>query len=454
MATSARLDPARRCREIPTPFRPESITSPFRVENRITNHLDEYIQAIDDKLRVALGEYYHALPHEKREGLRDIFVHAVHDVIAMAKKGKNIHERFVQNVVLNAVDPIVGLDVDQRIFFWNRGAEEVFGYQREEILGKPFTALLECDAESSADLRAHDDAFHRDGSVRDFHTRALTRDGRIILVSLSRTMLRDEFEQPMGSLAIIRDMTAMKQLERQVAHNEKLALLGQIAAGIAHEIGTPLNIISGIAECFMLDRDETHPEHEDLETIISQTDRITKLVRDLLSFARPQPMRAGRIHLSDEIARAVSLLRGRFDKLGITVQQDLDDVPDVVADPNQLQQVFLNLLVNACDAFADDTAPTEPRSITITTHVRSGEQGEIVHIHFIDNGPGMTADLLTRVFEPFVTTKEVGRGTGLGLAVCRRIIEDHHGVIEVTSRPGEGADFAIRFPVDVTAERS
>lgn len=430
------------------------------MENRITNHLDEYFQAIDDKLRVALGEYYHTLPHDKREGLRDIFVHAVHDVIAMAKKGKNIHERFVQNVVLNAVDPIVGLDVDHRIFFWNRGAEEVFGYRREDILGKPFTALLECDADCAADLRALDDAFHRDGSVRDFHTRALTRDGRIILVSLSRTMLRDEFEQPMGSLAIIRDMTAMKQLERQVAHNEKLALLGQIAAGIAHEIGTPLNIISGIAECFLLDRDAAHPEREDLETVISQTDRITKLVRDLLSFARPQPMRADRIHLSDEIARAVSLLRGRFDKHGVRVQLDLDEVPDVVADPNQLQQVFLNLLVNACDAFADgavadDAADVDARrTITVTTHVRTGEHGDIVHIHFIDNGPGMTADLRARVFEPFVTTKEVGRGTGLGLAVCRRIIEDHRGVIEVVSEPGMGADFAIRFPVDVTAERT
>jgi PAS domain S-box-containing protein len=425
------------------------------VENRITNHLDEYFQAIDDKLRVALGEYYHTLPNDKREGLRDIFVHAVHDVIAMAKKGKNIHERFVQNVVLNAVDPIVGLDVDQRIFFWNRGAEEVFGYPREEILGKPLTALLECDADCTEDLRVLDEAFHRDGSVRDFHTRALTRDERIILVSLSRTMLRDEFEQQMGSLAIIRDMTAMKQLERQVAHNEKLALLGQIAAGIAHEIGTPLNIISGIAECFLLDRDAMHPEREDLETIISQTDRITKLVRDLLSFARPQPMRADRIHLSDEIARAVSLLRGRFDKHGVTVQLELDEVPDVVADPNQLQQVFLNLLVNACDAFADNVSVADAqRTITITTHMRCSEQGDLVHIHFIDNGPGMTADLRARVFEPFVTTKEVGRGTGLGLAVCRRIIENHHGVIEVVSEPGRGADFAIRFPVDVTAERA
>ncbi len=423
------------------------------METRITNHLDEYFRAIDDKLRVALGEYYHTLPVENREGLRDVFVHAVHDIIAMAKKGKNIHERFVQNVVLNAVDPIVGLDVEQRIFFWNRGAEEVFGYTRERILGRPLTTLLECDADCTDDLHALDEAFARNGSVRDFHTRALTQDGRIILVSLSRTLLRDEFEQPMGSIAIIRDMTEMKQLERQVAHNEKLALLGQIAAGIAHEIGTPLNIISGIAECFLLDRDETHPEREDLETVISQTDRITKLVRDLLSFARPQPMRAGNIHLSDEISRAVSLLRGRFDKLGIAVTLELDEVPDVVADPNQLQQVFLNLLVNACDAFSDaGSDAVGQRVITITTHVRSGERGDMVHIHFVDNGPGMQPELLARVFEPFVTTKEVGRGTGLGLAVCRRIIEDHHGTIEVASAPGQGADFAVRFPVDVTAE--
>ena len=267
------------------------------------------------------------------------------------------------------------------------------------------------------------------------------------MVNLSRTLIRDDAGDALGTIIIFHDMTEVKLLEHQVLQSEKLALLGQIAAGIAHEMGTPLNIISGIAEVLLLDRDAAHPEREDLESVIGQTDRIAKLIRELLAFARPQPLHKHAVSLGIEIRRAVLLLHGRFDKQRIAVAVDIPEhLPMLSADANQLQQVLLNLLVNACDALgAQSEEGTGTIAIAVTLE-RDGEGGPVLLLRVSDNGPGISPDIAARVFEPFVTTKNIGQGTGLGLAVCKRIVEEHGGVIALEGSAA-GAAFVLRFPV-------
>jgi signal transduction histidine kinase len=274
----------------------------------------------------------------------------------------------------------------------------------------------------------------------------MTRDKRNVLVSISQTLLRDETDAVLGTIAIIRDMTEMRHLERQIVQNEKLALIGQIAAGIAHEIGTPLNIISGIAEVLLLDRPEEHVEREDLETVIGQTDRIANLIRELLAFARPQPLKRDFVDIAVELRRAAALLRGKAVRLGIEISIRISEgLPLLYADAHNMQQVFLNLLVNAIDAL-DLTDAGSERAIRIEAEA---VESELV-IRISDTGPGMKPELLARIFEPFVTTKDVGKGTGLGLAVCRRIVEEHGGSIEASSEESRGSVFTIRFTVPGT----
>lgn len=393
---------------------------------------------MDARIARILGDT--TLSDEQKSALREVVTDAVTETIAFVKKGKTVHERFVQHVVMHAVDAIIGVENGERIFFWNRGAEATFGYTQDEVLDRTVEFLWPADARRNENALLRERIL-RDGFVRDHHTQLVTRDGRAVMASMSVTLLRDEADEILGTIAIIRDMTEMRQLERQVIQNEKLALLGQIAAGIAHEMGTPLNIISGVAEVLLLDRPAGHSEREDLETIIGQTDRIANLIRELLAFARPQPLRFERIEMGLELLRAVSLLRGKAEKLDVAITVDVPaGLPQLRADPHHMQQVFLNLLVNAIDALA---TVEDGRARRIGIEARSDEKE--IRIRISDTGPGMKPELLARVFDPFVTTKDVGKGTGLGLAVCRRIVEEHGGSITAESTPGEGSVFTVVF---------
>lgn len=417
------------------------------MDARIASYLDERFREMDAQLADALGDAYLALDEGRRAALRGVVSSVVGDAIGLVRKGKDIHERVVQQIVLSAMDAIVGVDTTDRIFFWNRGAELLFGWDRAEVLGRPFGFLGPESPEYLEEVAMLRRRTVAEGVVRNHVGKRLSKDGRVLTVNLSRTLIRDDEGKALGTIIIYHDMTEVKLLERQVLQSEKLALLGQIAAGIAHEIGTPLNIISGIAEVLLLDRDAAHPEREDLESVIGQTDRIAKLIRELLAFARPQPLRKDAVSLAVEIRRAVSLLRGRFEKQGIAVEVDVPaDLPALSADANQLQQVLLNLLVNACDALSSDARETPP-SIAIRAELTAPEgEPRAVVLRVSDNGPGVAGDVAARVFEPFVTTKDIGEGTGLGLAVCKRIVEEHGGAIALEAG-AQGAAFVLRFPV-------
>jgi signal transduction histidine kinase len=230
-------------------------------------------------------------------------------------------------------------------------------------------------------------------------------------------------------------------LEQQLRRSETLAVAGKLASGIAHEVGTPLNIISGRAEMVLASLPPEHPGREDLERIIQQIDRVSNIVRSLLDAVWLGKLEIQRVPVGLLIGRLLPLLEHVVRKRGIAMTTSIPEtLPDVAGDPGRLQQVFINLLMNAVEATPDDGQIT----ISAWSGPNDGRAG--VSVEVTDTGAGISPDALGQVFEPFYTTKPVGQGTGLGLAISRDIIRDHGGTIVARSRPGQGAAFTVWLP--------
>jgi signal transduction histidine kinase len=230
-------------------------------------------------------------------------------------------------------------------------------------------------------------------------------------------------------------------LEQQLRRSETLAVAGKLASGIAHEVGTPLNIISGRAEMVLRSLPPEHPGRQDLDRIIHQIDRVSNIVRSLLDAVRLGKLEIQRVPIEVLIGRLLPLLEHVVRKRGISLTTRVpEDLRDVAGDPGRLQQVFINLLVNAVEA----TPPDGQITIDAWPCPNDGRAG--VSVAVTDTGVGIPPDALGQVFEPFYTTKPAGQGTGLGLAISRDIIRDHGGTILAQSRPGQGSTFTVWLP--------
>ena len=237
---------------------------------------------------------------------------------------------------------------------------------------------------------------------------------------------------------LTRANAALAEVRASLVRSEKLATVGRLAAGVAHEVGNPLGAVSGYAELARgrLPADADPQLRDALERISAAADRIDRIVRDLLDFARPTPLEVLPMGLQGTVDAALRLaaVQGRFK--GIAVDVDLSpDLPPVLADERHLSQVILNLLLNAGDAMQGAGRVT----------VAAGRQGDRVALTVSDTGPGIPPGDVPRIFDPFFTTKEPGQGSGLGLAICHSIVESMGGTIDVASPPGGGASFVVRL---------
>ena len=232
-------------------------------------------------------------------------------------------------------------------------------------------------------------------------------------------------------------------VRQQVTRAEKLASIGRLAAGVAHEINNPLTGVLTFAHLMREKSNMDAQDREDLDLIIHETTRAADIVRGLLDFARERPIRMEPLDLNDVVRRTVRLIANQKKFEHIVIDELLyDDLPLVRGDMNQLQQVLLNLSLNAC------TAMPKGGTLTIRTIPADGE----VIVRVIDSGCGIKAEHLDRIFEPFFTTQDVGKGTGLGLSVTYGIVEQHGGQVDVQSKEGEGSTFAIHLPVLAQSE--
>lgn len=358
--------------------------------------------------------------------------------------GSTEFEQFVANVLADSADAILCLDLDNRITIWNRGAEALYGYRAEEILGKSVELLV--PEEHREELHMLERRVREEGQVLNYPAVRRHRDGREINVTITRTALRDAEGRLVGTSVIIRDVTETVQKNRQLQHSEKMAAVGQLAAGIAHELGTPLNVISGTAE-FLEGEAAGNPEFtEGLRTIRRQAQVCTRLLRDLMDYARRPTFEKAEVDLNACIRDTLRLVRRLFERDKIVTETALaENLAAIDGDANQLEQVFVNIFINAWQAM-----PGGGR-LRVVTRPASGGEEVVVEIH--DTGTGIAPEHLPHIFNPFFTTKEAGGGTGLGLAVCDQIVTAHGGSITASSQPGHGAVFTLRFPAAARGRR-
>jgi PAS domain S-box-containing protein len=340
----------------------------------------------------------------------------------------------------SAGEGIYGVDLQGHTIFVNPAAARMLGWEVEELIGQPIQHIvrhMRRDRTPCADAAGPILAACRDGVVRHVPEDIFWRqDGTSFLVECVITPIR-EHDTLVGAVVIFKDITERKHIEREMQNADRMALVGQLASGLAHEIGTPLNIIAGNAELLGMELRDHDIGSAEVDAIIQHADRITRLIQQLLTFARAKEQPMATLELHEPLANALRLLETRFMRQGIAVRLEVSsELPLVCGRAEQLEQVFLNVLVNAWHAMP------EGGTLTIAAAVTTGQT---VRLSFGDTGVGMSAAVLARAFEPFYSTKGE-RGTGLGLAICKRIIEGHQGMLYLESTPGGGTTVIMELP--------
>ncbi len=339
-----------------------------------------------------------------------------------------------RSIVETAIDGIITIDEQGTIESFNSTAERIFGYGAADVIGQNIAILM-----PSPDREQHDTYLERYLQTGE---RKIIGIGREV-VGLRQDGTTFPMDLAVGEThvgdrrmftGIVRNITDRKQAAQEMQRADRLALVGQLASGLAHEIGTPLNVIAGNAELLRMDLQTQQVDTDILDTIVRQTDRITGLVQQLLTFARSKNNVMGPFALREPLFHALRLLEARLNHEGITTSIDVPDtLPALWGAADQVEQVFLNVLVNAWHAMPDGGEVT----------IRAHEFGDArVRITFCDTGIGMTAEAIDKAFDPFFSTKGE-QGTGLGLAICKQIIDHHRGHLSLESTPGAGTMIII-----------
>jgi len=349
-----------------------------------------------------------------------------------------VNRQYLSNILRTSDHAIMIVDKNETFIEWNKGAEKIFGYTAEEAIGKTSNLILPHGKKYIDELKHIQHQVAKLGNSIILDTERLTKNGKIIFVQLNVSRLPSNDGQYTGRSIIIRDFTEVKKLQQQIDQSEKLAVLGQLSAGIAHEIGNPLAGISSIVQLLQR-KSNDDATNEYLAILRENIDRISKIVRELVDFSRPPKYEESFVDLTGIIKTAIGIVK--YDKRvkNINFETQLsNEIPSIRAVADQLLQVFVNILINALDAVKGEG----------TISVKSKSDYENIAVEICDNGCGMSEDILDKIFEPFFTTKEVGRGTGLGLSVSYGIIKKFNGDIKVTSKENEGSCFKIILPIE------
>jgi two-component system NtrC family sensor kinase len=265
-------------------------------------------------------------------------------------------------------------------------------------------------------------------------------DGRVGQFSVNLSPMRDEGGNVTSIVVVMTDITDSAMLQAKLRHTEKMAAVGQLVSGVAHEVNNPLTAILGFADLLMENPEIPETARKDLRFILQEAQRTKQIVQNLLSFARQMPPQRKAVQLNSILRRTVQLRAYDFTSHGVEVVENLsENIPDVIGDSHQLQQVFLNIMNNAYDAVRETGRPARIEITTAWSH-------SYAEVSFRDNGNGIIHT--DRIFDPFFTTKEVGKGTGLGLSICYGIVREHGGEILCHNNIGSpGATFIVRLPV-------
>jgi PAS domain S-box-containing protein len=338
----------------------------------------------------------------------------------------------------SAPDGIYINDLKGTFLYGNKKAEEIMGYKREELIGKSFLKLelLPGKHLAKAGKLLVLNAMGKPTGPDEFDL--IRKDGSRICVEISATPIKQEKETVV--IGLVRDITERKKMEEQLIVTDRLASIGELASGIAHELNNPLTSVIGFSD-LLLKTDVPDDIKGDLSIINKEAKRTAGIVRNLLTFAREHPEEKQPVNIN-KVVQEVLELRAYEQKVNnIQVNTHFAaDLPEIIADGFQLHQVFTNIIINA-EHFMIEAHGRG--NLTITTE----RIGDVIRASFADDGPGIAKENLGHLFDPFFTTKEVGKGTGLGLSICHGIITAHDGKIYAESGPGKGATFVVELPL-------
>ncbi len=342
---------------------------------------------------------------------------------------------FNENIVESINVGVLAVDLDDRIESWNSLMEVMYAMSRSQAIGQKLSAIFPGEFMESF-MRVREDA-----GVHNFYKfRLATPSGEARVTNIAIAPLRTRNFSTIGRLIIVDDITERVELESQLSQAEKMSSIGVLAAGVAHEVNTPLAVISSYAQMLMKHANGDEKMSSLMDRIIRQTFRASEIVNSLLNFSRTSGTEFSDVNVNKIVTETLTLLEHQFRISHVTVETDLNlNLPSIHGNAGKLQQVFLNLFLNAKDAMSG-------RAGTLRVGTSNGSA---INVSISDTGSGIAPEHIQRIYDPFFTTKNSPqqRGTGLGLSVTYGIIQEHAGKIRVESRPGEGTTFYLEFPL-------
>jgi two-component system, NtrC family, sensor kinase len=339
---------------------------------------------------------------------------------------------FSENIVESLHVGVLAVDLDGAVESWNTQLERLIGVPRAQAVGRKLEEVLPSDLMAEIAARANRE---RISSLYKFRMR--NHAGRDLIVNVSIAPLVGKSGERIGRLILVDDITQRIRLEEQMVQTEKLTSLGLLAAGVAHEVNTPLAVISNYIQILAKQLPSGDPRQQLIEKVVKQTFRASEIVNNLLNFSRTGAAEFTEVNLNSVVEETLSLVAHPFRTAHVQVTRNLQqELPPVLGSNNKLQQVFLNLFMNARDAMPSGGM----------VEIRTTSHNGSVEIEITDTGLGIPNENLHRIFDPFFTTKSSGRGTGLGLSVSYGIIKEHAGKVDVRSTQGKGTSFRLEFP--------
>lgn len=379
------------------------------------------------------------------------FVEIVGDLTRRRLLERQLREtkEFLENVMASSVDGIVTTDLKGYITFLNRGMEEMLGYTREELLGTHISGIYLRGIDEARQIMT---ALRARQRVENYEMQILRKDKEVLSIINSASMLRDGEGNVIGTVGVFKDLTEQKKLQAKLKETQahlieasKLRALGELVAGVAHELNNPLMASQTILHVLEKDLHSDCPNRDRLEVIRRCNERIARIVDHLREFSRQSRPELRPLDINLPIENALLITGQQLLDHQIHLERRLaQGLPNVLGDSNQLEQVFLNLISNARDAL-DEVERNKELIIETRAEQRAGRTWVVAGVR--DTGPGIPPEILDKVMEPFFTTKPVGRGTGLGLSLCFKIVEDHGGMLELQSQVGVGTEARVLLPI-------
>ncbi|MFH1061314.1 MAG: ATP-binding protein [Candidatus Omnitrophota bacterium] len=373
---------------------------------------------------------------------RTVHINTEDEIGALGKSFNAMVSSLNEHIIDSMTGGVITINMKAMIATFNRSAELILGYDSEEIVGKSVFEVFPLDSKNSDLSTIIKDTLEQKQTSSSREINIYSLAGKKIPIGITTSLLRDKKNTFLGIVVTFKDLEHIKHLEEQMRRADRLAAVGSLAAGIAHEIRNPLGSIKGLVQLLAEDLKEDDNKIAYTKVIVKEVDRLNKVVEELLSFARPDDseleVNFSELNLNEVIDQTLLLAAhdSKKEKIEI-IKEYADNLPLILADAKKLQQAFLNLIMNAFSAMEN------VGNLTIKTEYKP--ESKVAKVTFADTGIGIESNNLAKIFDPFFTAKQ--GGTGLGLTITHQIIATHKGRIDVESKIDKGTKFIISFPV-------